>query len=370
MLDGAGFSPPYDFSLVRGLEVAGATVQLAMPDEVRRAWEAPDGLPPVKPSPLRKAARRVAKTVSYAAMLRELRDTIESWQPDVLHVQWLPLPIVDGRFLRAVEGRVPLVHTMHNTSLFHGTSGGVQGWGLHRSLALFDRVVVHSQYSHAAALRSGLVKESALRVIPHGAFDYYRDFAPGSPRSSAPVQLLFAGSIKWYKGLDVLIDALPTLADRTPRSAWHLTVAGQPGMPIEAVRQEVERRGLDSRVSWSLRHQSERELGQLLARSHVVVLPYREIDQSGVLLAAVGVERAVVATRVGAFPELLQHEQHGLLVPPEDPVALGQALARLVTDATLREHCEAQMKRLAGDTLHWTTIGRTTLDMYRELTTS
>jgi glycosyltransferase involved in cell wall biosynthesis len=256
---------------------------------------------------------------------------------------------------------------MHNTSLFHGSSGGIQGWGLSEALACFDRIVVHSDYSQRAALDNAMVEREQLRIIPHGAFDYYKQFAQGVVRSSGPVQLLFAGSIKPYKGVDVLVSALPTLASLCAPGSWHLTIAGHSGDQLDALKQTISRSGLDPFVTWSLRHQTERELGQLLGHSDVVVLPYREIDQSGVLLAAVGMERPVVASKVGAFPELLRDEQHGLLVPPEDPVALGNALARLVVDRGLRTYCEQQMHQLAAGSLNWSTIGRATLDLYLEI---
>lgn len=370
MIDGAGFSPPYDFSLVGGLEAAGAEVRLAMLDEAKQGWENPDALVGVRPSRFGKTAQRIGKAVRYAAFLRDIGRLVERWRPHVVHLQWLPLPLIDRRFVTAMKGRIPLVHTLHNTTLYHGASPGLQGVGVAGTWPLFDRVVVHSEYSRRAALRAGMVREDQVRVIPHGAFDYYGKYATDVVRAPGPVQLLFAGTIKSYKGLDILIESLSVLSRQTPPGSWHLTVAGQPALEIEGFRALLTERGLTEYVTWSLRHQSERELGRLFVGAHVVVLPYREIDQSGVLLAAVGVHRAVVASRVGAFPELLQHEQHGLLVPPGDPVALGEALARLVLDRPLRDHCELQMKRLAGDTLHWSTIGRTTLDMYRELTAS
>jgi glycosyltransferase involved in cell wall biosynthesis len=213
------------------------------------------------------------------------------------------------------------------------------------------------------------VNEDVLRVIPHGAFDYYSEFV-GAADVRGPdsrVHLVFAGSIKSYKGLDVLVESLPTLAAATPNGAWHLTIAGQPGIPIAPLAKTIRDYGLGENVTWSLRHQSERELGRLLGAADVVVLPYREIDQSGVLLAAVGVKRPVVATRVGAFPELLRHETHGLLVSPEDPLELGRALARLVVDSPLRTYCQGQMQHLASGELNWATIGHKTLNLYKEL---
>ena len=367
MMDGAGFSPPYDLSLTQALVDAGAEVKLVMPDSVRAEWEDADALPPRESSRLRRALGRVSKVVSHVRLLNKLERVVREWRPDVVHLQWLPLPLLDARFLRSVKGRTKLVHTMHNTSLFHGTSPGVQGWGLEESWYLFDRIIVHSEYSRRAALASGAATERNLVVVPHGPFDHYSRFVSSSPRPIAPVTILFAGAIKPYKGLDVLVESLPALAKATSPGSWRLMIAGHPSYPLNSLREQVERRGLQEYVTWNLRHQSERELGVLLGSSHIVVLPYREIDQSGVLLAAVGVARPVVATKVGAFPELLKHEQHGLLVAPNDANALGESLARMVNDADLRTRCENSMRSLACGSLRWSTIARSTLSVYKSI---
>ncbi len=367
MLDGAGFSPPYDLSLTRALVHAGAEVRLVMPDSVRAEWEDVDALPSPAPSKLGKAIGRISKAAAHARLLSKLERAVSEWRPDVVHLQWLPLPLLDVRFLRAVKGKAKLVHTMHNTSLFHGTSAGVQGWGLREAWSMFEQIVVHSEYSRRAAMESGAAREGQLRVIPHGAFDYYRGLAPDVLRATAPVRLLFAGSIKPYKGLDLLVESLATLAEQTPVGSWHLVVAGHPGYDLEKMQQRVRTMNLDAHVTWTLRHQTERELGALLHDAHVIVLPYREIDQSGVLLAAVGVQRPVVATSVGAFPELLVHGEHGLLVPPNEPQPFGAALATMVLDAGLRSRCEHGMYQLAQGSLNWNQIAHATLDMYHAL---
>lgn len=367
MVDGAGVSPPYDLSLSKALVASGAKVRLVMPDSVRAEWENPDALPPAPPSRMGKMIGRLSKAASHALLLWRLEREVREWRPDVVHLQWLPLPMLDVRFLRAVKGRTCLVHTMHNTSLFHGTSAGVQGWGLQEALSLFDRIVVHSEFSCRAARKSAAAREEQLHVIPHGAFDHYRELATSTNRDAWPIRLLFVGSIKPYKGLDLLVESLALLASKAPVGSWQLVVAGHPSYDIEPLKERLQELNVGSQVTLSLRHQSERELAWLLHDSHVVVLPYREIDQSGVLLAAVGMERPVVATRVGAFPEMLVDGEHGLLVSPNHPQELGEALVQMVTDAALRARCEAGMNGLGQGVLNWQPIARITLDMYQSI---
>lgn len=367
VLDGGGFSPPYDFSLISALREANVHVDLAMPANTLRAWKDPDANPVAPRSSVQRALLKLGTAAAYTARLSGIAASALRAKIDLLHVQWLPVPVLDVRFLRALKGRVPLVYTMHNTSNFHESDSGFRNRGKRDAYQLFDRVIVHSDYSRKSALASGVARADQLRVIPHGAFEYYRAYATETRVTGGPVRLLFAGSIKHYKGLDLLVEALPALAASTPAGSWQLTVAGHPGMATAAIRARAQELGIDHAITWSLRHQTERELANHLETCDAVVLPYREIDQSGVLLAAVGMHRAVVASHVGAFPEIVRHEEHGLLVPHSDVEALAAALVRIVGDHDLRHRCEGAMRELAGTSLHWSTVAGQTVALYREL---
>jgi glycosyltransferase involved in cell wall biosynthesis len=76
-------------------------------------------------------------------------------------------------------------------------------------------------------------------------------------------------------------------------------------------------------------------------------MPYRHISQSGVLFLALSLGVPVVATRVGALPEMLRDGESALLVPPESPSALSEALIRALGDAELRERLREGGRRVA-----------------------
>lgn len=368
MIDGGGFSPPYDFGLVTALRTRGVDVELLLPAAVAREWQDPDAIPTTGGGRLLRGVRRAGKVVGHAARLATIAWTVLRGRVDVVHFQWLPLPALDLVLLRWLHGRVPLVFTMHNTSLFHGTSAGIQGWKLDRCFPLFDRIVVHSEYSRDRAIDSGAARREQLCVIPHGAFVHYAQLAPSRrERTPGPIQLLFAGAIKPYKGLGDLIEALGIVASERASGSWHLTVAGHPSYPMAPLQQRARDLGIDADITWSLRHQSERELARLLADTDAVILPYREIDQSGVLLAAVGMYRPVIASAVGAFPEVLGGEGAGLLVQAGQPEALADAIVRFVHDERLRARSAEQMVALAQGGLSWEQVASKTEEMYRGL---
>src|SRR6185437_4933812 len=133
--------------------------------------------------------------------------------------------------------------------------------------------------------------------------------------------VLFAGMLQPYKGLD------------TPLHAWRrvtgaeLWIAGRPMMDLAPLRLL----GGDG-VRWVPRFVSDGELAALLERADIVVLPYartQRFDQSGVLATALAFGKALVVTDIGGFSEIAATGAVRL-VAPDDPAALGGALADLL----------------------------------------
>ena len=366
MVDAAGFSPPYDYSLVGALRDAGVDVDLIEPPDMRSAWSDHDAS--VTP-PRFKRLSRVLKGAAYVARMRALLRRVDAERPDVVHFQWLALPAIDGYVINRLRGRCALVFTMHNTSLFHGAaSSGVQGWNVNDVYAQFDRIIVHSEFGRRAALASGRARDEQLVRIPHGAFSHYAQLCPPdrAQRSESP-RLLFVGSIKPYKGLDVLIRAFALMRQAMPESTARLVVAGYPSMPMDPLFALAASLGVAEHIDWRLRHLTERELAGEIAASHAVLLPYRELDQSGILLAAVAMQRTVIGSAIGGFPEIIEHERHGLLVPPGDPEALGAALVRFVSSPLRKSRFEDELGALAGGDLSWNHVALATISAYRGL---
>lgn len=366
VVDPAGYSPPYDLSLQRSLEAAGIEVRLLMPRATRILWEDADACPNRRTGWLGRNRDSLSHFAEYGEVLRETLRLVEEWKPDVVHFQWLPLPVIDLEVLKRIRSHAKLVLTMHNVASSHEPRAGVRGWRRSAAVSVFDRVIVHSAFSASAALRSRTIHPSVLRVVPHGVLSYYRELVEPTRLSSTKTRLLFLGSIKPYKGLDMLIESLAWLAERYPEG-WNLQVAGAPSYSLDRVQARARELNVDRMITWTLRHVSEREAARFLRDADVVVLPYREIDQSGVLLAAVGMRRAVVTTSVGAFPEIIEDGKHGLLVEPAAPAELARALGVAVSDAKFRADCELAMDALANGALSWTTVATATISLYSEL---
>jgi glycosyltransferase involved in cell wall biosynthesis len=170
---------------------------------------------------------------------------------------------------------------------------------------------------------------------------------PTEPEGRA---LLFFGLIRGYKGLDVLIRALPAVIAGAPGT--RLVVAGHPFEPVEPLQALAAELGVADAVDWRLGYVPDADVPALFASSTVVVCPYRELDSSGVLATALGHGRPAVVTDVGSLGTIVREFEAGRVVAPEDPDALAAACVELLTSAAALASAAAGARK-ARATLTW-----------------
>jgi len=341
IVDPLSYTPPYDDGLAAALARRGHDVTLlagpflhgAVPEPVGYVRE--EVFLPVsgrlfRPMP-RARLRLLLKGVEYLPSARRLLSRINRLEPDVVHVQWLPRPELDRRWVRRL--RTPSVLTAHDVmprrARARAVWPGLLGW--------FGRVVVHSQ---RAVEELGDLGVEARR-IPHPVFLAPRELRPPSGKT-----LLFFGLLREYKGLDVLVRALPEMPEA------RLVVAGDPLDPVEPIRALASELGVADRIEWHLRFIPDEEVVTLMEASAAVVLPYRQLDSSGVLATAIGYGRPVVVTDVGSLGEIVREFGAGKVIPPDDERALAQACNELLLSSGELERAAAGA-RAAAAALTW-----------------
>lgn len=370
MIDPSAFTIPYDDALARALAARGHEVRLytrSLRDQESRVAERYEVIPHFyrwsERRRVRGTARLCVKGVEHVADMLRLRRALRRFAPDVIHVQWMPVPGVDRHVFAGLGGAVPLVFTAHDTMPFNlAPSSRLQrlGWG--ESLGAFDAIIVHTR-SARQRLHARGIDAARLAVVPHGLFSY-APVRPRTQRAQAPmIRVMMFGSVKPYKGVDVLLRAVAQLPPGARRQL-RVSVVGAPSPWAHGLPALVERLGVRNEVELDLRYVPDEEVGQVLASADVFAFPYREIEASGALMAALPFARPIVASRLGLFAELLEDDVHGALVPPEDPKALAAALARLTSDPGLRGRMGTAVARLAGETPSWGTIAARTEEVY------
>ncbi len=281
--------------------------------------------------PLRAEAEYLLDGLNPLTWRRTLR-RLRQWQPQVVIMQWwhpfwAPAWIVLGRGVQRLPTRVSLLFICHNV-LPHeaGRLRPVLPRLTRRVLAAGDGFIVHSQ-ADGARLHQ-LLPQARLRVTPLPTYATLGAAPAANLPWALPTDrplLLFAGFVRPYKGLDILLEALPLVLAKRP---LHLLVAGEFWQGTAAYRAQIARLGIEEAVTLVDEYLPNETLAACLRRADLVVLPYRSATQSAIIQLAFGQGKPVITTNVGGLPEVVRHAETGLVVPPEDPAALAAAIER------------------------------------------
>lgn len=305
---------------------------------------------------------RMLKAVEYTATcaMGSLKPLVGA---DVAHFQWLPLAPADRLLLRRLKGRTPLVHTVHNADAYHADAG-VQGRGYRALLDLFDALIVHGDATRQALEKEG-INSRHIHVAPHPpmrlAASTPADLT-GIPDAVVP-RLLFFGTIRPYKGVDILIDACLSLWGIGHR--FELVVAGKPFMNIDPVLDRVRDAGFADRLITDLGFLTESRLDAHMAKADAIIFPYRQIDSSGAFLSALHHGKTMVTSDVGMFASL--PDDVVVRTPAGNAAALAQALLRLLESPAIRQATGAAARAYGDSMSSWKDMSSATIDVYRSV---
>jgi glycosyltransferase involved in cell wall biosynthesis len=287
----------------------------------------------------------------------------------VLHFQWAPVPALDRWVWRRLKqvGHA-LVYTAHNV-IPH--SAHQPPWGVEQLYATPRRIIVHT-HSLAEELRTAFPgTASRIRVVPCGTlFNDVPELSREAARNALGLPsmarvALFWGLIEPYKGVECLIRAFSKVTRRIENA--HLLIAGKPNTPVEPYQILVEQLNLSHKVHTRFEFVPTELAPAYFGAADVVVLPYLEASQSGVLLTAYRFGRAVIVTDTGGLPDTIELNKNGLVVPPGDENALADAMVEILAELEKAEAMGQYSRQLGWERYNWRDIARATIAVYREI---
>lgn len=284
-------------------------------------------------------------------------------KPDVIHLLsnnslWLNLlaPLWRDR---------PLVATVHDVTLHPGDrdTARLPAWGPRLMARQSSHLVVHGKGLQARARDAFGKYAGTVHVLPHPAMPRYADLAQHkglSRRTDGTFRVLMFGRIFAYKGLNLLIEAERLLPDMQD---LRVVIAGRGDDPANM----TDRMGDPAKYDIRHRFIPDREVAQLFLDADVVVLPYVEASQSGVLHIAGTFGKPVIATDVGELGPVVRDHHLGLVVPPKDAGALAEAIRRLAADPALRGKLGSAARAFAEGDNSPTAVGARADRLYRAI---
>jgi glycosyltransferase involved in cell wall biosynthesis len=262
------------------------------------------------------------------AFSRAVKRAVRRFRPHLIHAHWW---FPGGWFARNAD--VPYLVTCHGSDvrLLEQPPLGTVAAPVFRRAARITAV-------------SGFLADDLKRLLPDVIRDVMvtpmpidvRTFEEGArQRKAAPPRILYAGNLVASKGVDVLVQAAAEL--RHLGVDFQLKILGE-GPAERGLRSLVARLELGSRVTWS-RFVPQSEMPDEYGSSTVTVLPSRGRSEGlGLtLVEALLAGSAVVGTPAGGIPEVVRHEETGLLARDGDASDLARQLHRLLIDGGLRE---------------------------------
>jgi glycosyltransferase involved in cell wall biosynthesis len=243
-----------------------------------------------------------------------------------------------------------------------------------KTLCIFDNIEFHEKWLFADKLTNYVLKsttecitmsESVYKSLTnkfsrfpvdkihkhkHPNYDFYRE-KELKPKEKLLHRLLFFGYIKPYKGLDILLKAMPGIIKENPD--LKLTIAGEvygdPGIYTGI----IEDLKLSDYIDFQNRFIANEEVEEFFLTADVCVLPYRSATQSGITQLAFSFCTPVIATNVGGLSEIIKDNYNGYLIEAESPQAIVDAVTRYYSEEKYRQFSANIHHQQHNDEFSW-----------------
>jgi len=219
-----------------------------------------------------------------------------------------------------------------------------------------DSIIVHGNIM-VKALDKQSIPVQKIHVIPHGDYQFFTNYPTNYEADNS---ILFFGRIKPYKGIQYLIQAESLISKAFTN--YKIVIAGEGD--ISEYLKDIKNNDKFEIIN---NYINDSQVSALFHKCKLVVLPYIDASQSGIIPIAYAFKKPVVATNVGSISEIVDDEITGFLVPPKNSNALAEAIVKLLIDDELRMRMGENGYSKMKNELSWDIISEKTLKIYNQL---
>ena len=304
-------------------------------------------------------------TLRTPSVILQIRSLLKREGVDIVHCTFHSVNFIFP-ILRRVFG-VPYIVTLHGSDAvyFRKIPAGHRRFAA--SVVRGANAVVAVSGNVAAAAKRLVRPGQEVHVVHNGInVERVRLTAPGAGTLKVPVPYIVAvGTLSHVKGLDLLIAAWQRVKETVPEGGWKLVIVGE-GPDGESLRSLSRRLGVSDSVVWAGWLPWEETL-QVVAGAEVFVMPSRSEGLPYALLEAGALGVPVVASSVGAMPEVVRHEEGGIIVEPEKVEPLAKGLVRLLRNSSERQGFGAFLSRRIETGFSVKSMGGSHIDIYEDV---
>jgi len=331
--------------------------------------------------------RRTSRAVRYYRAWWHLTYLLLRERPDVVQfgdIRFVSDLVCFALLKRAGLRLVDICHNVRPVNASRRSRGGIcldrlTRWIFRAIYHQFDLVLVHYEVNRREFLARFELPAERVAVIPHGNEELFRvlaarrrpppdgalreelHLAPGDP------VILLIGSLSHYKGIDRLLHAFATVRRHAPQATLVIAGYALPEFDLPAHQRLAEALGVADAVRFVPRYLPAETVARWMDEAAVAVFPYREVSQSGALHLAQTFGVPIVASAVGATPEVIVDGESGLLVPPEDAEALATAILAILRQPELGRRLGARARQDAMTRFTWPEVAAVCMERYRTL---
>jgi D-inositol-3-phosphate glycosyltransferase len=272
-------------------------------------------------------------------------------------------------FVKILFGKVVL--TVHDVSSFSNSSNSSIIEKLIYKLT--DRIITHNEFSKLEILNVNADSSSCISIVPHGSYTPFINIQYDKEKSKEQLGipnnrriLLFFGMIKKVKGLEVLLSALKGVIKKNPDVL--LVIAGRVWEnDFSAYQKIIDENNLSEYILLHTKFIPQEDVEHYYCASDLVILPYKKIYQSGVLMMTLSYERPALVSDLPPLKEIISDNENGFLFKTENVSDLTAKLNSILSDEGLMEEVRVKGAELINTKYDWGEIGRQTKQAYQSL---
>jgi glycosyltransferase involved in cell wall biosynthesis len=279
---------------------------------------------------------------------------------DVIHFNGMDATLILHNFFLKNNRKV---FTIHDVKLHSGEGGGKSinfperfvKWQINSKY----QVLIQNRIDFEEIIKKYPDKKNKINFIPFKCLSIFKSFIK-TDSAEHKSDVLFFGRISPYKGLKYLVEAMEIVRKTFPDA--RLLIAGSGN--IESDLPEEKR---NDNIKIYNRYITNEEMAGIISNTKIVVCPYTDATQSGVVMTSFAFGKPVIASSVGGFPDVIENKVTGMLVPPADVKALSDAIISFLSDESkLREMSENIKEKCDNGDLSWKSIAEDAKQVYEK----